>query len=52
MSKEETKDQFFKVRITREERDYLQAEANRLNITLSSLIRNFIINGKLINTKK
>jgi len=47
-----SKDEFFKVRITREERNYLQAEANRLGITLSSLIRNFIINGKLINSKK
>lgn len=45
---QETKDSTFKVRLTKDERNHLQQEANRLGITLSSLIRNYVVNGKLI----
>lgn len=45
---QEPKDDFFKVRISRSERDYLQKEANRLGVTLSSLIRAYVVSGRLI----
>ena len=37
------------VRITREERDQLFQEAKLRGITLSSLVRQFLINGKILN---
>ena len=45
---QEPKDDFFKVRISKDERDYLQKEANRLGVTLSSLIRAYVVSGRLI----
>lgn len=51
MDDKENKTDYLKVRLTRTERKLLQAEANRLGITLSSLIRNHFINGVLIRNK-
>jgi hypothetical protein len=51
MNDKETRNDYLKVRLTRTERNLLQAEANRLGITLSSLIRAHFVNGVLIKNK-
>ena len=46
------KSEFTKIRLTIQEKKYLQNEAKRLGITVSSLIRNHIaINPQPINSK-
>ena len=45
----ENRKDLLQVRITREERDQLFQEARLRGITLSSLVRQFLINGKILN---
>ena len=45
----ENRKELLQVRITREERDQLFQEARLRGVTLSSLVRQFLINGKILN---
>jgi hypothetical protein len=45
----ENRKELLQVRITREERNQLFQEAKNRGVTLSSLVRNFLINGKILN---
>jgi hypothetical protein len=45
----ENRKELLQVRITREERNQLFQEARLRGVTLSSLVRQFLINGKILN---
>jgi hypothetical protein len=45
----ENRKELLQVRITREERNQLFQEAKNRGVTLSSLVRQFLINGKILN---
>ena len=42
------KDSELRIRLSDKEKKYLMSEAKRLGVTLSSLIRNFILTGQTI----
>jgi hypothetical protein len=44
----ENRKELLQIRITRQERDQLFQEAKLRGVTLSSLVRSFLINGKIL----
>ena len=46
------KDELLQIRISKQERKQLMKEAQLRGVTLSSLVRGFLVSGKLVNYEK
>lgn len=51
-NEKQQKDELLQVRISKTERQQLMKEAQLRGVTLSSLIRGFLVSGKLVNYEK
>lgn len=51
-NEKQQKNELLQIRISKSERQQLIKEAQLRGVTLSSLIRGFLINGKLVNYEK
>ena len=51
-NEKQQKDELLQIRISKQERKQLMKEAQLRGVTLSSLVRGFLVSGKLVNYEK